>query len=144
MSNTQLAIATIPMQEWGPLYEESEALRNGTIFKDLDMPFFAAVDVPHRDCDTPKSEEQKEREALLMRIMKTSFVLDDLILYLDTHAEDVDALALFREKGAERAELKKEYAQKFYALTRDCLVDVPDAHVFAWEKGPMPWEGGCI
>ena len=37
-----LAITTVPMQNWGDLYDKDEALKAGTIFKDLDLPFFCS------------------------------------------------------------------------------------------------------
>lgn len=36
----QLAIATIPMQLWETLYEPGKALKQGTVFPSLDLPFF--------------------------------------------------------------------------------------------------------
>lgn len=36
----QLAIATIPMQPWETPYEAAKALKQGTIFPCLDLPFF--------------------------------------------------------------------------------------------------------
>ena len=35
-----LAMAAIPMQICGQLYEPEEALARGTVFKELDLPFF--------------------------------------------------------------------------------------------------------
>lgn len=34
-----LAMATVPMQSFGPVYEPEKALMIGTIFADLDLPF---------------------------------------------------------------------------------------------------------
>ena len=34
-----LAIASVPIQEWGELYSADEAIKTGTIFRDLDLPF---------------------------------------------------------------------------------------------------------
>lgn len=34
-----LAMAYVPMQQFGELYDESEALTRGTAFPDLDKPF---------------------------------------------------------------------------------------------------------
>ena len=42
MQNAHLAIASVPVQSWGEVYDQNEALKTGTVFKDLDMPFFAA------------------------------------------------------------------------------------------------------
>lgn len=36
----QLAIATVPMQPWETPYEPAKALKQGTIFPCLDLPFF--------------------------------------------------------------------------------------------------------
>lgn len=38
-SNFPLAMAYVPMQGWSQTYEPSVALRQGTIFPELDMPF---------------------------------------------------------------------------------------------------------
>ena len=37
-----LAIASVPFQNWGELYEQAKALSIGTIFRELDKPFFAS------------------------------------------------------------------------------------------------------
>lgn len=34
-----LAMAYVPMQEYGVLYDEADALEAGTLFPDLDKPF---------------------------------------------------------------------------------------------------------
>lgn len=34
-----LAMAYVPMQQWGMLYDENVGLQRGTIFKALDKPF---------------------------------------------------------------------------------------------------------
>lgn len=41
----RLGIASVPKQQWGELYNLQEALKNGTIFKELDMPFFMGGDL---------------------------------------------------------------------------------------------------
>lgn len=146
MSEVQLAIATVPKQEWGELYGQQEALKNGTIFKELDKPFFAAVEITktQKSDNFFKSQEQQEREKLMCRIMEVSFILDDLTLYLDMHEQDAQALSMFQEKSMERAQLKAEFAEKYYPLTRDCIKDAKEMSPFAWQDGPIPWEGGCI
>ncbi len=40
-----LAMAYVPWQEWGELYSEEAALRNGTLFPDLDKPFLGRKQV---------------------------------------------------------------------------------------------------
>ena len=145
MQEAHLAIASIPVQQWGSLYDEKEALSIGTVFRDLNKPFFVA-EIEKKDLKeaAPKSEEQREREELLTKITETSFVLDDLTLYLDTHVNDSQALDMYRQKTQERNELKKQFASKFYPLTRDCMIYCEHGGEFCWQDGPMPWEGACV
>jgi hypothetical protein len=35
-----LGMAVVPRQTWGELYDLKMALQNGTIFKELNLPFF--------------------------------------------------------------------------------------------------------
>ena len=151
MSETQLAIATIPMQQWGELYDDKDALDIGNIFKDLNKPFFAAsIVMDHHTSDSEKPEEKKsdeqiKREDMMRKIAQVSFVLDDLTLYLDTHEEQEEAKELYQEKLKEREMLLKEYAAAFNPLTR-CQIADCGSHDdrFCWQKGPMPWEGACV
>ena len=178
-----LAIATVPIQGWGPLYEAEKALRIGTVFQDLNKPFFAASDDGAGDCscgcgagkaaqsgqtksgekpagktgdgvgqngigDRASSPEQQERERMMAEIQAASFAIDDVRLYLDTHPDDGQGLALLKDKLAERKTLLLAYAQKFYPLTADCMADLyennPASECYCWQKGPMPWEGACV
>ena len=145
----QLAIASVPCQSWGDLYEADKALVTGTIFPALDMPFY----ITDNQKDTLLSSGtggsadplQKEREHLMNRIYQVSFFLDDLILYLDTHEKDPEAIRLFAAKNQERQELLTQFAEQFYPLTRACIAKCPEAQEeFLWEKGPIPWEGACV
>ncbi len=170
-----LAIASVPVQDWGALFEAEEALRVGTVFQDLNKPFFAALDDEkngfprgcaasamqqggHCDggafsqrnshCDGGASPQQQEREQMMEKIQAVSFVLDDVRLYLDTHPDDRQGLALLKEKLAQRKTLLLAYAQQFYPLTVDCMADLyekdPSSECYCWQKGPMPWEGACV
>lgn len=142
MKETHLAIASVPCQQWGPVYNDEKALRQGTVFQELDLPFYVTEGIPARQCVQKGNSTQ-----LLCQIQQVSFALDDLTLYLDMHSEDGQALAMYQEKLAVRDQLKKEFAQKFYPLTRDCVAycqgqaGVHGDHAFCWQDGPMPWEG---
>ena len=142
MKETHLAIASVPCQQWGPLYDDGKALRQGTIFQELDLTFYVTEGIPEGQCAQKENSSQ-----LLCQIQQISFVLDDLTLYLDMHGEDGQALAMYQEKLAVRDQMKKEFAQKFYPLTRDCVAycqgqaGVHGDHAFCWQDGPMPWEG---
>lgn len=154
MEKRHLAMATVPVQDWNTVYSQEEALLTGTIFPELTMPFYAAqsqsvLGTEGRELSVPgKSPEQREREALLMQIQQVSFVMDDVRLYLDTHPEDADGLKLLKQVLGARKALLREFAQKFYPLTPDCMAGIyetdPTATCYCWGKGPMPWEGACV
>lgn len=152
MNLQHLAIASIPMQPWGATYDGPQALKRGTIFQDLDMPFFAADNpgAPNACCETSGAADprQQEREALMLQIYQISFVADDLRLYLDTHPQDAQALDMLKSNLTQRKQLLKSFAQKFYPLTMDCMADTDPANAnagcYCWQEGPMPWEGACV
>lgn len=152
MSGNHLAISNVPIQPWGELYTQEEALNIGTIFHDLNMPFFAAESVlgtpnpiASNVVDGNVSNEQAQREQLMTKINQVSFFLDDLTLYLDTHETDTQALKLFHEKSLECAELRKQFAEEFYPLTKLCVPMRGSGEAsFCLQDGPMPWEGACV
>lgn len=145
----QLAMASVPVQQWGPLYDKGEALRRGTIFQELNMPFFAAEDLgPGKTGGGAfPGEALGERERMLLEIQQVSFMLDDIRLYLDTHPEDQKGLQVLKQISQERKELLGRCAGRFYPLTADCMADLyrenPGTDCYCWEKGPLPWEGAC-
>ncbi len=152
MSGNHLAIPNVPIQQWGELYTQEEALNVGTIFHDLNMPFFATETVlgttspiAGSELDTSVPKEQAQREQLMKKINQTSFFLDDLTLYLDTHETDTQALKLYHEKSLECAELRKQFAEEFYPLTKLCVPMRGSGEAsFCLQDGPMPWEGACV
>ncbi len=141
MEAQHLAIATVPVQTWsGNLYERVQALRIGTVFPELNMPFFAAKSYPGEAVPTAPggsgNPAQQERELLMDKINQVSFALDDLVLFLDTHPKQQEAISLRKQLIEERKRLLKEHDEKYYPLTKDCEG--------LWTEGPMPWEGACI
>jgi hypothetical protein len=152
MSENYLAIASVPMQQWGKLYSKDEAFNIGTIFQDLNMPFFAAENVlaskspiANKTDSNGTSMEQANREVLITKINEASFFQDDLTLYLDTHENDVQALRLYQEVSQELAQLRQQFALEFYPLTRLCIPFCKNQEEkFCWQEGPMPWEGACV
>lgn len=82
----------------------------------------------------------KNREQLLNFINETSFAIDDIILYLDTHPCDEQALACYQNYRELREKAVREYTKCYGPL----LVDNVDADNFwTWIESPWPWEGGC-
>lgn len=132
-----LAIGTIPCQQWNQVYGSCEALREGTIFPELNKVFFMAVESQ----TMPEALDEKSR--LIQKINEASFTVNDLTLYLDTHPQDLEALSLFKDKIAERKSAMKTFAEAYYPLTIDCIADLTDQNAghWTWSEGAAPWEG---
>lgn len=148
MSENSLAIANIPIQKWGSLYGDEEALNIGTIFQELNMPFFASEGVMKDKSAIAQGLQNTppdDREEMMTKIYQLGFVLDDLTLYLDTHETDDQAIRLYHQKANEYADIRKLFSQKYYPLSRLCIPNGMNDHetVFCWTQGPMPWEGAC-
>ena len=105
-----LAMAAVPVQRWGELYDRNTALKNGTVFKDLDLPFFAAETCsgPALSPEPSGRQEEMTQGELLLEIQKISFVLDDLRLYLDTHPEDPEGIPAFLTVLQKRKKMTEE------------------------------------
>ncbi len=134
-----LAIASVPCQETdlSNLYDSKEALCNGTIFPELNLPFFITETDKKSRGDCLASDCCRE----MMEIMENGFYLDDLTLYLDTHPEDQKALALLKEYLTKKQQLVCDFAKNHFVLTKNCVPETPDKGVFSWSDGPAPWEG---
>ncbi len=152
MSNNHLGISSVPIQQWGDLYSQEEALNVGTIFPELNKPFFAAESVMQTTSPIAGqanafsgTKEENDREQLMTKINQISFFLDDLGLYLDTHETDAHALTLYHDKANECAQLRREFAENFYPLTKLCVPYCKGLESsFCLQEGPMPWEGACV
>lgn len=143
-TNKHLAIASVPIQEWKTVYDEEQAFKAGTIFPELNKPFFVTA----TDSDTPNVKLELDREQTMMQqIQKTAFVVDDLRLYLDTHPDDKNALNLYRDTLKRKITLMREFALQFYPLAEVCVGAIykenPDSDCYCWPEGRIPWEGVC-
>ena len=120
-----LSVPYVPFQtSGGSSYSQTEALNNGTLFPALNLPFHLkeqAASVP----DTPLSQLQA-----------LEFVLSELALYLDTHAEDQEAFMLFQQYAALEKKARSEYEAKFGPIT---LSAAASGKQYTWLKGPWPW-----
>ena len=107
-----------------PSYESSEALSRGTLFPGLDLPFMQVVnpDLPA----TPMTE-----------LMAIDFVVHELGLYLDTHAEDAEAFALFQSFLAMRKDAHRRIDEMCGPIKK---TDLLGAERYTWLCDPWPWE----
>ena len=85
--------------------------------------------------------ENCSREQLLNTINEVSFAVDDIKLYLDTHPEDEEALAFYRDKVMVRNEALRKYARLYGPLTIDTANESSDCRR-EWVIQPWHWEVG--
>ena len=120
-----LATVRVPGQaEAAPRYDADKALSRGTLFPGLDLPLGNVV---NRDTvDVPMAE-----------LMAIDFAAHDLSLYLDTHAGDKEAFAVYKDLLALAEEGKRRYVKRYGPL---CKADLADAESYSWLKDPWPWD----
>lgn len=81
-----------------------------------------------------------DKVQLLNEIYDTSFAINDLTLYLDTHPDDTQALAEFHQLKGRRKAAMSTFEQEYYPLTVDCISNSKNG--WTWGDTPAPWKGG--
>lgn len=123
-----LVFPFVPMQGNNPKqYNKREALQQGTLFPGLDLPF-------HRDLKT----RFPAVNSALSELMALDFAVDELGLYLTTHADDCEALELYWNYIALAKEGRKRYGELYGPL----LQTDPTPGKYRWLDNPWPWEEG--
>lgn len=121
-----LATPYVPKQQNNPArYTAKLGLVRGTIYPCLDLPFMGMVNAEELP-DTPMHELQA-----------LGFAVQDLGLYLDTHADDEEAAELYRKYAELYENGMKNYRQNCRALRQ--VHSVQDGR-FTWIDSPWPWE----
>lgn len=121
-----LANPYVPFQmENPPVYEARKGLIRGTMYPGLDLPFRGMVNTREKKA-TPLSELQA-----------LGFAVQELALYLDTHREDREALALYRTYQQMYERCKLEYQKKHGPMNHHA---VSDSQTYEWLDDPWPWE----
>lgn len=85
--------------------------------------------------------EKPDLDCLMKEINECSFAVNDMLLYLDTHPCDENALAYLMEHKNRRMAALKEHAKYYGPLTID-TADDEASRSFMWVETPWPWEGG--
>lgn len=78
-----------------------------------------------------------ERSALFGQIGEVSFVIDELRLFLDTHPDCREALAMYETNRARRRELIDSYTAKYGPIE---AYSAGGETEWNWTDAPMPWE----
>lgn len=124
-----LAFPYVPMQDNNPVrYSRAEALRTGTLFPGLNLPFKEAI-----------QERTNLENTALAELMALDFAVQELGLYLTTHAEDQEALQLYWSYVQLSKEGREKYQTMYGPLTE---TDLTPEDGFAWLKDPWPWDLG--
>ena len=125
-SPAPLANGYVPMQKENPTrYEPPKALIRGTLYPGLDLPFRGMVNNREKPM-TAKTQLQT-----------VGFALNELALYLDTHPEDKETLALYRRYQELYHDHAKEFSQRCMPLNHATPVDDKE---YTWLRDPWPWE----
>ena len=143
----QLAMASVPKQEWCEPYDFTTALAEGTIFPCLNLTFYKAPEGKSsiKTSSSLSDTSEKNREEMMSKLAAVSFALNDLTLYLDTHPDCPKGTALFYELLEQRLTLLSQFTEQFYPLTQTSMITGNyDQTQYGWSEGPMPWEGACI
>ena len=77
-------------------------------------------------------------EAMRKQVYETGFALDDIILYLDTHPMDMNAMNYYRFMRQANEEAVRAYEQMFGPQMADSVM----GDTWSWLDNPWPWEGG--
>lgn len=80
------------------------------------------------------------KENLLNNVNMVSFAMDEMVLYLDTHPCDKDALLYYKKLKKMRKEAVEQY-EKYCGPLNKYDVDVENG--WNWIEEPWPWEGVC-
>lgn len=120
-----LAVPYVPFQQEGSQrYHQNEALNQGTLFPGLNLPFKVKV----KAANVVKGP--------LAELQALEFVLQELVLYLDTHHDDQEAFELFQQYAALEKECRERYQAKFGPLTANATAS---KNSYTWIKDPWPW-----
>lgn len=120
-----LANPYVPFQiETPPRYDLRKGLVRGTLFPGLDLPFMGMVNKNEQPI-TPLTELQT-----------MAFAIQELALYLDTHAEDAEALEVYRQLQKMYHDGVTIYEEANGPLTHNSPVCGP----YKWLNDPWPWE----
>lgn len=83
---------------------------------------------------------KRECQDLLYKISMLDFALVDLMLYLDTHLDDEEAMEYFNHFNMNLMMLKKEYTMQYGPLKVENCAD-NNQKIWQWALTPMPLEG---
>lgn len=116
----------VPFQADNPeQYEMNQGLIRGTMYSGLDLPFKGMVN------KTPLPQ------SALAELQELGFAIQELALYLDTHRDDTEALALYRRYQRTYHDKRMGYSETYGPLSH---MEPITAAEYNWLNDPWPWE----
>ena len=123
-----LAFPYVPVQKNDPeRYSQQDALKAGTLFPGLNLPFHAQMKTKFPAVNPALSE-----------LMALDFAIDELGLYLVTHADDQEVLNLYWKYIALAKEGRARYQEQYGPLTQTTVTEGG----YRWLNDPWPWDEG--
>ncbi len=77
------------------------------------------------------------REKLMRKMMEYDFVVNELVLFLDTHPDNVKALRRHEEMAKKAAAVRAEYEAAYGPVTPSMPAK---GDQWAWIDNPWPWD----
>ena len=84
-------------------------------------------------------QKRMNQKELYEWIMMLGFCAVDMMLYLDTHPDDEEALNYFNQCNTLYNAAKQSYQEQFGLLN---AFAEQERFSWDWNTAPMPWEGG--
>lgn len=78
-----------------------------------------------------------DKNQLLLKIQELGFVLDDVLLFLDTHPNNKIALDFYKDNKAQYEQYRHQFEQTYGPLSP---LGVDASIGWTWIQGPWPWE----
>lgn len=79
-----------------------------------------------------------DKKQLMCLIQQYCFAVVEIGLFLDTHPENCEAMALYNKYNQIYKELVEQYANNYGPLT---INQVNSDNYWTWINNPWPWEG---
>lgn len=122
-----LAFPYVPVQcDSARRYNNRQALQRGTLFQALDLPFKYT------------GETRALSDSDLHELMAMDFAADDMGLYMTTHSDNKDALALYWSYVRAAQEKRRQYEAANGPLEQTSVTE----DSFRWLDDPWPWDEG--
>lgn len=91
------------------------------------------------NCECNCRMDDNDRQKLLDLVNQSSFAAYDMLLYLDTHPDDMEAQAFYHKNACLRRDSMNEYSRQYGPLTMD-TIDSTHSDRWDWMMQPWPWE----